>query len=87
MSHNPQPVERQARRHAGPLIGMAVLVVLALGGLLWWLSWESAMAPGPTGDAQGAAAPAAATPDAAAPVAEDATLPLEQAPAGNAAPP
>ena len=29
---------KEARRHAVPLIGMAVLLVLVLLGFLWWVS-------------------------------------------------
>lgn len=29
---------KEARRHAFPLIGMAVLLVLVLLGFLWWVS-------------------------------------------------
>lgn len=30
--------EKQVRRHAGPLIGMGIVLVLVLIGLVWWLS-------------------------------------------------
>jgi hypothetical protein len=30
---------RQRKRHAGPLIGMAVVVILALLGLVWLFGW------------------------------------------------
>jgi hypothetical protein len=29
---------KEARRHAGPLIGMAAVLALALAGFLWWVA-------------------------------------------------
>lgn len=49
MSNSEHSLDRQKRRHAGPLIGMALVVILAMAGLFWWLSYEAAEAPGPTG--------------------------------------
>lgn len=33
-------IEKQKRRHRGPLIGMAVVVIFALGLILFWLMDE-----------------------------------------------
>lgn len=32
--------EKQVRQHRGALYGMALVVVLALAGLVWWLFYE-----------------------------------------------
>jgi hypothetical protein len=32
-------IEREKKRHAGPLIGLAVIVILALLGLIWLFGW------------------------------------------------
>ncbi|MFN3845595.1 MAG: hypothetical protein ACK4RZ_07210 [Paracoccaceae bacterium] len=42
-------IEKQQRRHRGPLIGMAVLVVVVLLGLVWWLGQEAAGSDQPQG--------------------------------------
>ena len=42
-------IEKQQRRHRGPLIGMAVVVALVAIGFVWWLGIESGnpdLAPG-----------------------------------------
>lgn len=31
-------VEKQVRRHAGPLIGISAVLVLVLIALIWWLA-------------------------------------------------
>lgn len=49
MSNPEHSLNRQKRRHAGPLIGMAVVVIAALSGLVWWLTYEAAEAPAPAG--------------------------------------
>ena len=33
--------KREARRHAVPLIGMGILVVLVLVGFVWWLGYAA----------------------------------------------
>lgn len=49
MSHTDNNVQRQKRRHRGPLIGMAVVVIFALVLLVWWLGYEAYEADGPQG--------------------------------------
>lgn len=34
-------IEKQMRHHRGPLIGMAVIVVLVLLGFIWWIYDEA----------------------------------------------
>lgn len=42
-------IEKQKRRHRGPLVGM-IIVVLAVGlGYLWWVSYEVAESDPPQG--------------------------------------
>ncbi len=52
---------REVRRHAGPLIGMAVVVALVLGGFFWWVG-QATQGPSETQaspvEEQPAAAPA-----------------------------
>lgn len=38
MAPHDTDTEKEARRHAVPLIGMAVLVVLVILGFVWWIS-------------------------------------------------
>jgi hypothetical protein len=49
--------EKEARRHAFPLIAMAVILVLVLVGFLWWISKASGLSgdaePSPAGGIQG----------------------------------
>lgn len=45
-------IEKQQRRHRGPLIGMAVLVTVVLVGLVWWLAHEAAGTEQPQGAEQ-----------------------------------
>lgn len=48
---NLRPDLRRAReRHAGPLIGMALVVIFAVALIFWWMMDEAADAPGPGGD-------------------------------------
>lgn len=49
---NPDPnlrpdLRRERERHAGPLIGMALVVIFAVALMFWWLMDEAAEAPGP----------------------------------------
>lgn len=49
---NPDPnlrpdLRRERERHAGPLIGIALVVIFALALMFWWLMDEAAEAPGP----------------------------------------
>lgn len=49
---NPDPnlrpdLRRERERHAGPLIGIALVVIFAVALLFWWLMDEAADAPGP----------------------------------------
>lgn len=36
---------KQKRRHAGPLIGIAAVAIIAVGVILFWVSEEVVMAP------------------------------------------
>lgn len=59
-------VEKQVRRHIGPLIGMAAVTVLVVVMFVLWLGYEAAETDQPAGatDEVGAPAPdAAVTPD------------------------
>lgn len=40
-------LNKQKRRHRGPLIGMAIIVVIGVGAILYWVFEEAATAPGP----------------------------------------
>lgn len=40
MSPPERDIERQKRRHRGPLIGSAAVVIFALALLAWWLAHE-----------------------------------------------
>lgn len=49
---NPDPnipprLGREGRRHIGPLIGMALVVIFALGMLFWWLTESAVQSTGP----------------------------------------
>lgn len=49
---NPDPnlrpyLRRERERHAGPLIGIALVVIFAVALLFWWLMDEAADSPGP----------------------------------------
>lgn len=49
--------EKEARRHAFPLIGMGVVVAIVLVGFLWWVSKATGLIgeadPAPAGGIQG----------------------------------
>lgn len=40
-------LKKQKRRHRGPLIGIALVVVFGVAIILYWIAEEAAMAPGP----------------------------------------
>ncbi|KFI31490.1 hypothetical protein CN97_10850 [Haematobacter massiliensis] len=42
-------IEKQTRRHRGPLIGMMLVVIFAVGIIFFWLARDTANAPGPDG--------------------------------------
>lgn len=49
---NPDPnlrpdLRRERERHAGPLIGIALVVIFAVALIFWWMMDEAADAPGP----------------------------------------
>ncbi|MFN3724491.1 MAG: hypothetical protein ACK4VZ_15785 [Paracoccaceae bacterium] len=55
-------LEKEKRRHRGPLVGMIAAVVIVILGFVWWLGQEAAqtdIAPGPQTIPQGS--PAAET--------------------------
>ncbi len=44
--HNTPPnLRRDGARHAGPLVGMALVVLFGVGLILYWLAEETASAP------------------------------------------
>lgn len=45
-------LNKQKRRHRGPLIGMALVCVIGVGVILYWIFEEAAVAPGPTDDSE-----------------------------------
>lgn len=57
---NPDPdlpprLGRESRRHIGPLAGMALVVVFALGLMAWWLTGTALRAPSPDDGRSGGA--------------------------------
>ena len=49
---NPDPnlpprLGREGRRHIGPLVGMALVVVFGLAMIFWWLTESAMQSPGP----------------------------------------
>ena len=49
---NPDPnlpprLGREGRRHIGPLVGMAAVVIFGLAMIFWWLTETAVQAPGP----------------------------------------
>jgi hypothetical protein len=42
-------IEKQKRRHRGPLIGMVAVVAFALTLLVWWLGYEVSESDPPQG--------------------------------------
>lgn len=46
----PPDLKRESRRHIGPLLGMALVVIFGVGMILWWLAEDTVQAPGPDGD-------------------------------------
>ena len=64
-------LERQKRRHRGPLIGMAVGIVVVIGLVLFWAMRESAAPPtAAVGTMDPATAPAALSTEAPLPAAD-----------------
>lgn len=57
---SPPDLRQEGRRHAGPLIGMVVVVLFAVGLIFYWLAEESAQSPGPEDAAPDTVAPPAA---------------------------
>ncbi|WP_322892387.1 MULTISPECIES: hypothetical protein [unclassified Yoonia] len=80
MSHSENNVDRQVKRHKGPLYGMIAVVVFAAVLLFWWLGTEVDEAPGMEGEA----APASQTsPDQTTgtdPIIDGETTPVETTP-------
>ncbi|MBQ1202732.1 MAG: DUF2273 domain-containing protein [Loktanella sp.] len=48
MSHSENNLDRQVKRHKGPLIGISAGLIFVAIILFWWLGTEAAEAPGPT---------------------------------------
>lgn len=46
MSHSENNLDRQVKRHKGPLYGMIAVVAFAAVLLVWWLGTEVDEAPG-----------------------------------------
>lgn len=49
---NPDPnlpprLGREGRRHIGPLVGMALVVVFGLAMIFWWMTESAMQSPGP----------------------------------------
>lgn len=66
MSAPDHTLERQQRRHRGPLVGMAVVVGLVIAGFVWWLGHEVEGAdPGTPATAIETAPPSAIPPETA----------------------
>ena len=42
-------IETQKRRHRGPLIGMIVVVIFAVGLIVWWMLEQTALSEPPQG--------------------------------------
>ncbi|EKX59197.1 hypothetical protein [Cereibacter sphaeroides] len=51
MSASDNDIEKQKRRHRGPLIGIAVVVIFALGYMVWWFGHEVSEGNAPEGSA------------------------------------
>ncbi|WP_145109533.1 hypothetical protein [Cereibacter sediminicola] len=90
MSASDNNIDKQKRRHRGPLIGIAVVVIFALGYLVWWFGYEVAEGNPPQGaDVQmdgrtgetGAAAPAGSVGGNSPASADNAPAPPATAPA------
>lgn len=47
MSSPDTNIRKQKRRHRGPLIGMAIVAVFAIGLILFWIGEVFVTAPGP----------------------------------------
>lgn len=63
MSASDHSLDKQKRRHRGPLVGMAVVVVLVVIGFVWWLGHEVEGAdPGTPASATEPAPPSAIPP-------------------------
>ncbi|WP_054005889.1 hypothetical protein [Cypionkella psychrotolerans] len=60
-------IEKQARRHRGPLIGMALVVVFGVALILYWLFEESAKSDPPAPQDQIESAPTTQVPVTPAP--------------------
>ncbi|RDW12816.1 hypothetical protein [Paracoccus thiocyanatus] len=73
-------LDKQRRRHIGPIIGIIAVVLIALAGFLWWFDDETSdpempgEVPGPVGEVPEPTAPAPAPP-ADAPVGGAPTAP------------
>ena len=80
MSHSENNIDRQVKRHKGPLYGMIAVVAFVAVLLVWWLSREVDEAPG----AQNEAAPTTQTsPDqtgGSTPILDGETTPTETVP-------
>lgn len=49
MSHSENNIDRQVRRHKGPLIGFVAIGIFVAGLLVWWLGSEFSESDGPEG--------------------------------------
>ena len=45
-------LQKQKKRHRGPLIGIALVVIFGFGLIAYWVLEEAAMAPGPDDGAE-----------------------------------
>lgn len=75
MSHSDNhDLDRQAKRHKGPLIGISAGLIFASVLLFWWLGSEAADAPGPTDATDPAPQSQDIAPDQASPAPQDVTV-------------
>lgn len=72
-------LERQKNRHIWPLVGIAVVVIFAVGIILFWLGEEVSDAPAPAENGVQSQEPPPATPGQGS-----APAPQDQAPAPEA---
>jgi hypothetical protein len=74
MSHSENNLDRQVKRHRGPIVGISAGLLFVAIILFWWLGTEAAEAPGPADTTQDPAISQEVAPDEASPAPQGVTV-------------
>lgn len=80
MSHSENNLNRQVKRHRGPIYGIIAVVAFVAVLLVWWLGTETAEAPGSPSAADPASTSSPDQSSGTEPILDGETAPVETAP-------